>query len=153
MEDVSDKCWYCKAILPHHRRFGPLLRTTMSYEAIKWVFVSGIARRIRGEGFSSKSNTSLLPKKSWRKRNHSFTSETIKCPMCVCSSAKLCVFPDGRTHAHGFFRLPTQRPLKGQWFFFVRLKIAFWIESGERAMRGAGPSEAPSKWYRYIIIS
>ncbi len=29
-------------------------------------------------------------------------------------------------------------------FFFVRLKIAFWIESGERAMRGAGPSEAPS---------
>ena len=60
MEDVSDKCWYCKAILPHHRRFGPLLRTTMSYEAIKRVFVSGIARRIRGEGFSSKSNTSLL---------------------------------------------------------------------------------------------
>ena len=57
MEDVSDKCWYCKAILPHHRRFGPLLRTTMSYEAIKRVFVSGIARRIRG---SSKSNTSLL---------------------------------------------------------------------------------------------
>ena len=38
MEDVSDKCWYCKAILPHHRRFGPLLRTTMSYEAIKRVF-------------------------------------------------------------------------------------------------------------------
>ena len=60
MEDVSDKCWYCKAILPHHQRFGPLLRTTMSYEAIKRVFVSGIARRIRGEGFSSKSNTSLL---------------------------------------------------------------------------------------------
>ena len=38
MEDVSDKCWYCKAILPHHRRFGPLLRTTMSYEAMKRVF-------------------------------------------------------------------------------------------------------------------
>ena len=38
MEDVSDKCWYCKVILPHHRRFGPLLWTTMSYEAIKRVF-------------------------------------------------------------------------------------------------------------------
>ena len=38
MEDVSDQCWYCKAILPHHRRFGPLLRTTMSYEAMKRVF-------------------------------------------------------------------------------------------------------------------
>ena len=61
MEDVSDQCWYCKAILPHHRRFGPLLRTTMSYEAIKRVFFSGIARRIRGEGFSRKSNTSLYP--------------------------------------------------------------------------------------------
>ena len=121
MEDVSDKCWYCKAILPHHRRFGPLLRTTMSYEAIKWVFVSGIARRIRGEGFSSKSNTSLL---------------------CILSRWK-CSNQGSRSYPFGGNLGPALH-IALTMIFFVRLKIAFWIESGERAMRGAGPSEAPS---------
>ena len=37
---------------------------------------------------------------------------------------------------------------ENNWFFFGDIKDRFlsllWIESGERAMRGAGPSEAPS---------
>ena len=57
MEDVSDKCWYCKAILPHHRRFGPLLRTAMRYETTKRVFFLALPDGC-GEGVSSKCNTS-----------------------------------------------------------------------------------------------
>ena len=37
MEDGAVDCGYCKAILPHHPRFGLLSLTTRSYEATKWV--------------------------------------------------------------------------------------------------------------------
>ena len=37
MEDVADEYRYCKAILPHHPRFGLLSLTTRSYEATKRV--------------------------------------------------------------------------------------------------------------------
>ena len=146
MEDVSDKCWYCKAILPHHRRFGPLLRTTMSYEAIKRVFFLALP-----DGFVVKvlvANPILL--------------------YCVSYHGEKCSNQGARSSPLGpalhialimFFLLSRWKMLKSRhallsllrnWEngFFCEIKDRFlgplWIESGERAMRGAGPSEAPS---------
>ena len=143
MEDVSDKCWYCKAILPHHRRFGPLLRTTMSYEAMKRVFFLALP-----DGFVVKvlvANPILL--------------------YCVSYHGEKCSNQGARSSPLGpalhialiFFLLSRWKMLKSRHAllsllklrkrFFCEIKDRFlgplWIESGERAMRGAGPSEAP----------
>ena len=143
MEDVSDKCWYCKAILPHHRRFGPLLRTTMSYEAMKRVFFLALP-----DGFVVKvlvANPILL--------------------YCVSYHGEKCSNQGARSCPKSFGPCPPYRfdydffcyhgeraqikarscPLgPALHIAFFKIKGHLWIESGERAMRGAGPSEAPS---------
>ena len=149
MEDVSDKCWYCKAILPHHRRFGPLLRTTMSYEAIKRVFFLALP-----DGFVVKvlvANPIL---------NVLLYCVSYHGEKCSNQGARSCPLgPALHIALIMIFLLSRWKMLKSRhallsllrnWEndFFCESKDRFlgplWIESGERAMRGAGPSEAPS---------
>ena len=138
MEDVSDKCWYCKAILPHHRRFGPLLRTTMSYEAMKRVFFLALP-----DGFVVKvlvANPILLYCVSY----HEWKMQGVRSsPLGPALHIALIMF---------FFCYHGEKcsnqdtrccPCWGteKTFFFVRLKIAFWALCGSNpgSVQCAGP--------------
>ena len=148
MEDVSDKCWYCKAILPHHRRFGPLLRTTMSYEAMKRVFFLALP-----DGFVVKvlvANPILLYCVSYHGEKCSNQGSFGPCP--------------SYRFDYVFFLLSRWKMLKSRhallsllrnWenVFFVRLKIAFWALCGSNpgSVQCAGPvPQRPPRLFLFL---